>query len=52
MRGGEYQLSPEHIILERAAAERSRRKQRQTSSQSSSLQSEPVVLSNAFMVQS
>ena len=35
MRSGEYQLSPEHIILERAAAERSRRKQRQTSSQSS-----------------
>ena len=52
MRSGEYQLSPEHIILERAAAERSRRKQRQTSSQSSSLQSEPSVLSNAFMVQS
>ena len=52
MRSGEYQLSPEHIILERAAAERSRRKQRQTSSQSSSLQSEPVVSSNAFMVQS
>ena len=40
----------EHIILERAAAERSRRKQRQTSSQSSSLQSEPPVSSNAFMV--
>ena len=38
MRSGEYQLSREHIILERAAAERSRRKQRQTSSQSSSLQ--------------
>ena len=38
MRSGEYQLSPEHIILERAAAERSRRKQRQTSSQCSSLQ--------------
>ena len=38
-------------ILERAAAERSRRKQRQTSSQSSSLQSEPSVSSNAFMVQ-
>ena len=52
MRSGEYQLSPEHIILERAAAERSRRKQRQTSSQSSSLQSEPVVSTNAFMVQS
>ena len=52
MCSGEYQLSPEHIILERAAAERSRRKQRQTSSQSSSLQSEPVVSSNAFMVQS
>ena len=52
MRSGEYQLSPEHIILERAAAERSRRKQRQTSSQSSSLQSEPSVSSNAFMVQS
>ena len=51
MRSGEYQLSPEHIILERAAAERSRRKQRQTSSQSSSLQSEPSVSSNAFMVQ-
>ena len=51
MRGGEYQLSPEHTILERAAAERSRRKQRQTSSQSSSLQSEPSVSSNAFMVQ-
>ena len=51
MRGGEYRLSPEHIILERAAAERSRRKQRQTSSQSSSLQSEPSVSSNAFMVQ-
>ena len=50
MRSGEYQLSPEHIILERAAAERSRRKQRQTSSQSSSLQSEPSVSSNAFMV--
>ena len=30
MRSGEYQLSPEHVILERAAAERSRRKQRQT----------------------
>ena len=43
MRSGEYQLSAEHIILERAAAERSRRKQRQTSSQSSSPQSEPVV---------
>ena len=40
------------IILERAAAERSRRKQRQTSSQSSTLQSEPVVSPNAFMVQS
>ena len=52
MRSGEYQLSPEHVIIERAAAERSRRKQRQTSSQSSSLQSEPVVSSNAFMVQS
>ena len=52
MRSGEYQLSPEHIILERAAAERSRRKQRQTSSQSSSPQSEPSVSSNAFMVQS
>ena len=52
MRCGEYQLSPEHIILERAAAERSRRKQRQTSSQSSSLQSEPSVSSNAFKVQS
>ena len=52
MRSGEYQLSPEHIILERAAAERSRRKQRQTSPQSSSLQSEPSVSSNAFMVQS
>ena len=51
MRSGEYQRSPEHIILERAAAERSRRKQRQTSSQSSSLQSEPSVSSNAFMVQ-
>ena len=51
MRSDEYQLSPEHIILERAAAERCRRKQRQTSSQSSSLQSEPVVSSNAFMVQ-
>ena len=51
MRSGEYQLSPEHIILERAAAERSRRKQRQTSSQSSSLQCEPSVSSNAFMVQ-
>ena len=44
-------VHPEHIILERAAAERSRRKQRQTSSQSSSLQSEPSVSSNAFMVQ-
>ena len=52
MRSGEHQLSPEHIILERAAAERSRRMQRQTSSQSSSLQSEPIVSSNAFMVQS
>ena len=51
MCSGEYQLSPEHIILERAAAERSRRKQRQTSSQSSSLLSEPSVSSNAFMVQ-
>ena len=51
MRSGEYQMSPEHTILERAAAERSRRKQQQTSSQSSSLQSEPVVSSNAFMVQ-
>ena len=29
MRGGEYQPSPEHTILERAAAERSRRRQRQ-----------------------
>ena len=35
MRSGEYQLSPEHIILERAAAERTRRKQRQVFSQSS-----------------
>ena len=52
MRSGEYQLSPEHIILQRAAAERSRRKQRQKSSQSSSLQNEPLVSSNAFMVQS
>ena len=52
MRSGEYQLSLEHIILERAAAERSRRKPRQTSSQSSSPQSEPSVSSNAFMVQS
>ena len=52
MRSGEYQLSPEHVILERAAAERSRRKQRQASSQSSSLQSKPVVSSNAFVVQS
>ena len=52
MRSGECQLSPEHIILERAAAERSKRKQRQTSSQSSSQQSEPSVSSNAFMVQS
>ena len=51
MRSGEYQLSPEHIILERAAAERSKRKQRQTSFQSSSLQSEPSVSSNALMVQ-
>ena len=51
MRSGECQLSPEHIILERAAAERSIRKQQQTSSQSSSLQSEPSVSSNAFMVQ-
>ena len=51
MRSGEYELSPEHIILERAEAERSRRKQRQPSSQSSSLQSEPSVSSNAFMVQ-
>ena len=51
MRSGEYQLSPEQIILERAAAERCKRKQRQTSSQSSSLQSEPSVSSNAFMVQ-
>ena len=52
MRSGEYQLSPEHVILERAAAARSRRKQRQPSSQSSSLQSEPVVSSNDFLVQS
>ena len=52
MRSGENQLSREHIILERAAAERPGRKQRQTSSQSSSLQSEPSVSSNAFMVQS
>ena len=52
MRSGENQLSPEHIILERAAAERSRRKQRQAFSQSSSPQSEPVVSSNAFLVQS
>ena len=52
MRCGEYQLSPAHIILERAAAERSMRKQRQASSQFSSLQSEPSVSSNAFMVQS
>ena len=51
MRSGDYQLSPEHIILERAAAERSRRKQRQTSSQPSSLQSEPSVSSNTFVVQ-
>ena len=43
MRSGEYQLAPEHIILERAAAERTRRKQRQAFSQSSSLQSEPSV---------
>ena len=48
MRSGEYQLSPEHIILERAAAERSRREQRQTTSQSSSLQSEPVRLIKCF----
>ena len=45
MRSEEYQLSPEHIILERAAAERSRRKQRQVSSQSSSL---AVRLINCF----
>ena len=51
MRSGEYQLSPEHIILERAAAERSRRKQRQTYSQSSSLQSEPSVSSIAVVAQ-
>ena len=51
MRSGEYQLSPEDLILERAAAERSRRKQRQAFSQSSSLQSEPSVSSNAFVVQ-
>ena len=51
MRSGEYQLSPKHIILEGAAAERSRREKRQTSSQSSLLQSEPSVSSNAFMVQ-
>ena len=51
MRSGEYQLSPEHINLERAAAERSRRTQRQAFSQSSSLQSEPSVSSNAFVVQ-
>ena len=49
MRSGEYQLSPEYIILERAAAERSRRKQRQAFSQSSSLQSEPSVSSIAFV---
>ena len=49
MRSGEYQLSPGHVILVRASAERSRRKQRQTSSQSSS---QPVVSSNVFMVQS
>ena len=52
MRSGEKQLSPEHIILQRTAAERSRRKQRQTSSKSLSPQSEQVVSSNAFMVQS
>ena len=51
MRSREYQLSPEHIILERAAAERTRRKQRQVFSQSSSLQSEPSVSSIAFVVQ-
>ena len=38
-------------IRSKAAAERSRRKQRQMSSQSSSLQNEPSVSSNAFMVQ-
>ena len=52
VRSGDYQLSPEHIILERAAAERFRRKQRQTSTQSSSLQNEPSVSSNAFVIQS
>ena len=52
VRSGDYQLSPEHIILERAAAERFRRKQRQTSTHSSSLQNEPSVSSNAFMIQS
>ena len=51
MRSGEYQLSPEHIMLERAAAERTWRKQRQVFSQSSSLQSEPSVSSIAFVVQ-
>ena len=51
MRSGEYQLSPEHIIQERAAAERSRRKQRQVSSQSSSLRSEPSVSSIAFLAE-
>ena len=51
MRSGEYQLSPEHIILERAAAERSRRRQRQVSSQSSSQQSEPSVSSIAFVAE-
>ena len=51
IRSGEYQMSPEHIILEPAAAERSRRKQRQASAQSSSLQSKPSVKSNAFVLQ-
>ena len=51
MRSGEYQLSPERIILERSAAERSRRKQRQVSSQSSSPLSEPSVSPIAFTTQ-
>ena len=51
MRIGEYQLSPEHTNLERAAAERNRRRQRQVSSQSSPLQSEPSVSSVAFVAQ-
>ena len=51
MRSGEYQRSPEHTILERAALERNRHRQRQVSSQSSQLHSDPSVSSVAFVAQ-